>query len=90
MFVKNFPWSANEDSIAELFDGVQNVRLPTDRETGKMKGFGYVVFDSVASLDTAIAAGPYEMGGRSLHCDKAGNKPAGKTRLDYIIRYNRN
>ena len=84
MFVKNFPWSANEDSIAELFgDCVKSVRLPTDRDTGKMKGFGYIEFDSVGSLDSAISAGPYEMEGRSLHVDKAGNKPSGT--VAYII-----
>ena len=54
------------------------MRLPTDRETGRVKGFGYVEFDSVASLESAIEAGPYELEGRNLTVDKAGNKPSGK------------
>ena len=79
MFVKNLPFAATEDSIYELFgDGVKSVRLPTDRETGRVKGFGYVEFNSVESLESAVKE-TWELDGRSLTVDKAGNKPSGKT-----------
>ena len=77
MFVKNIPFSADQDSLGALFENVKSVRLPTDRDTGRMKGFGYIEFDSTASLDAAIAAGPYNMDGRDLTVDKAGNRPSG-------------
>lgn len=77
MFVKNIPFSADQDSLGALFENVKSVRLPTDRDTGRMKGFGYIEFDSAASLDSAISAGPYHMDGRDLTVDKAGNKPSG-------------
>ena len=55
----------------------KKVPSPIYLETGRVKGFGYVEFDSVGSLDSALGAGPYELGGRSLTVDKAGNKPSG-------------
>ena len=77
MFVKNLPFRATEDSIWGLFgDDVKNVRLPTDRETGRVKGFGYVEFNSVSSLEAAVGKS-WELEGRELTVDKAGNKPSG-------------
>lgn len=43
LFIGNLPFTANEDSLYEMFaeyGSVQSVRLPTDRETGAPKGFG--------------------------------------------------
>ena len=77
MFVTNIPFSADQDSLGALFENVKSVRLPTDRDTGRMKGFGYIEFDSPASLESAISAGPYNMDGRDLTVDKAGNRPSG-------------
>ena len=80
MFVKNLPFKATEDSIWELFgDNVKSVRLPTDRETGRVKGFGYVEFNSIESLDAAVGES-WELEGRQLTVDKAGNKPSGMSR----------
>ena len=84
MFVKNIPFSADQDSLGALFENVKSVRLPTDRDTGRMKGFGYIEFDSPASLESAISAGPYSMDGRDLTVDKAGNKPSGNN--NYILQ----
>lgn len=59
LFVGNLPFSANEDSVYELFaqhGDVQSVRLPTDRETGAPKGFGYVSFSSLEQAKAAMEA----------------------------------
>ncbi|OJJ00503.1 hypothetical protein ASPVEDRAFT_109197, partial [Aspergillus versicolor CBS 583.65] len=50
LFVGNLPFSANEDSVHEVFGGqgtVLGIRLPTDMESGRPKGFGYVQYSSV-------------------------------------------
>lgn len=76
MFVKNLPWSATKDNVAETFgNDVKDVRLVTDRDTGKLKGFGYIEFNNVGALDQAISKGNWHMDGRDLTVDKAGNKP---------------
>lgn len=37
LFVKNLPWTATEDQVAELFEGCTSVRLPLNEE-GRLKG----------------------------------------------------
>ena len=49
----------------------------TDRDTGRMKGYGYVEFYSTDSLQTAVSGGSYELDGRDLTVDKAGGRPSG-------------
>jgi RNA recognition motif-containing protein len=49
LFVGNLSFTSTEDSLYEAFADYnpQRVRIITDRDTGKMKGFGYLEFGSV-------------------------------------------
>ena len=50
IFVANLAFEATEDTVGEEFGkhgNVLGVRLPTDIDTGKPKGFGYVQFSSI-------------------------------------------
>jgi RNA recognition motif-containing protein len=59
IYVGNLPYSATEDKIRELFSAygtVEKVNLIKDRETGRMRGFGFVEMSSggreaIAGLD---------------------------------------
>ena len=45
IYVGNLPFSATESEIRDLFGQhgtVESVALPTDRETGRPRGFGFV------------------------------------------------
>ncbi len=45
IYVGNLPFSANEADVRTLFSQhgtVESVALPTDRETGRPRGFGFV------------------------------------------------
>ncbi|CAG2058397.1 unnamed protein product, partial [Timema podura] len=56
-YLSNLPYEVNEDEIAEFFKDldVVNVRLPRDdRQSGKLKGFGYVEFGTRESLISAL------------------------------------
>ena len=56
LFVGNIAFGATQDMVWETFaeyGSVSGVRLPTDRETGEPKGFGYV---EMGSIDEAKAA----------------------------------
>lgn len=71
LFVGNLPFSANEDQIYEMFaeyGDVQSVRIPTDRESGAPKGFGYVSMGDVEQAKKAFEAlsGKGEIEGVSL------------------------
>ncbi|KIO30901.1 hypothetical protein M407DRAFT_20023 [Tulasnella calospora MUT 4182] len=73
LFVGNLPFSASEDQIWEKFadfGSVSSVRLPTDRETGQPKGFGYVEFLTVESAQKAVdGAASLEIDGRVPRLD---------------------
>lgn len=54
LFVKGFDRYLGEDEVRNQltaafanYGTVQNIRLPTDRESGELKGFGYVEFATV-------------------------------------------
>jgi RNA recognition motif-containing protein len=74
IYVGNLPFSATEDEIRDLFSAhgtVESVRVITDRETGRPRGFAFVEMDD-AGADAAIAAlEGVDMGGRSLRVNEA-------------------
>lgn len=79
LWVGNIAFSATAEAFQEAFGEygtVTRVSLPTDRESGALKGFGYVDY---ASLDEAKAAYEgmkgYEMEGRALRLDYASARP---------------
>lgn len=57
IYVGNLPFSATAEAIQALFSPygtVENVNLITDRESGRLRGFGFVAMESGAN--EAIAA----------------------------------
>ncbi len=74
IFVGSLPFSASEEEVRELFaqhGNVHSVKLITDRETGRLRGFGFVEMDD-AEGDAAIEAlNGTEFGGRSLVVNQA-------------------
>ncbi|KUG27473.1 rna-binding protein [hydrocarbon metagenome] len=75
IYVGNLPFRASEDNVRDLFaqyGAVSMVKLISDRETGKPRGFGFVEMDDDAEADAAIEAlngKDYE--GRSLKVNEA-------------------
>jgi RNA recognition motif-containing protein len=75
IYVGNLPFRTTEDSVRDLFaryGEVQSVKLISDRETGKPRGFGFVEMDDDAAADEAIRAlDGAEFEGRSLKVNEA-------------------
>lgn len=73
LFVGNLSWNTVEDTLWDAFSEygeVSSVRLPTDRETGKPKGYGYIEFSVVDSAQKAInAMNGKELDGRPIRLD---------------------
>ena len=58
IYVGNLSFQATEDDLKEVFaeyGEVSRVSLPTDRETGRKRGFAFVEMSSEAKEDAAIA-----------------------------------
>lgn len=74
IYVGNLPWSATDDTIAELFGRhgeVVSARVVTDRDSGRSRGFGFVEMDG-GDADTAIRAlDGTDLDGRPLKVNEA-------------------
>ena len=82
LYVGNLPFSADEDQVRELFaqNGrtVTEVRLITDRETGRPRGFGFVEMASREEADGAIRQlNGYQLDGRALTVNEARERVEG-------------
>jgi len=74
IYVGNLSWSATEESVEALFKPfgeVLSVKLISDRETGRARGFGFVEMEDSAAIDAISALDGKEIEGRALHVNKA-------------------
>ncbi|AFY66396.1 RNA-binding protein [Geitlerinema sp. PCC 7407] len=75
IYIGNLSYQATEEDVSSIFaeyGTVKRVQLPTDRETGRMRGFGFVEMSSDAEELAAIdALDGAEWMGRDLKVNKA-------------------
>ncbi len=58
LYVGNLPYSINEGELQEMFSEagpVESVKLITDRDTGRSKGFAFVEMSTDEAAERAIA-----------------------------------
>ena len=74
IYVGNLPYEATENQLQELFGEygeVLSVALPTDRETGRARGFGFVEMANEAAAKAIAAVNGKDFGGRMLNVNEA-------------------
>jgi RNA recognition motif-containing protein len=75
IYVGNLSYEVTEADLTSVFaeyGSVKRVQLPTDRETGRMRGFGFVEMSADAEEAAAIEAlDGAEWMGRDLKVNKA-------------------
>lgn len=75
IYIGNLSYEVTEADVTEVFaeyGSVKRVQLPTDRETGRMRGFGFVEMGSDAEEQKAIdELDGADWMGRSLKVNKA-------------------
>lgn len=83
LYVGNLPWSATREQLAELFGQygqVEDSFIPTDRETGRPRGFGFVTLESNAAKNAAAALNNTEYQGRTIRVNEAAPPGEGGSR----------
>lgn len=78
IYVGNLPFSATEDEVRNLFSqfgAVHTIKLISDRETGRPRGFGFVGMDDDDAEAAIQRVNGTEMGGRTLRVNEAREKP---------------
>ena len=80
IYVGNLPWSATQEGVESLFSPygeVLSVKLVSDRETGRARGFGFVEMEDGDAINAIAALVGKEFEGRALRINKAEpKKPA--------------
>ena len=59
IYVGNLSYEINQEDLSEVFaeyGTVKRVHIPTDRETGRVRGFAFVEMESEPDEDKAIEA----------------------------------
>jgi RNA recognition motif-containing protein len=81
IYVGNLSFQATEDDLREVFaeyGEVSRISLPTDRETGRKRGFAFVEMSSEAQEDAAITElDGAEWLGREIRVNKAKPREGG-------------
>ena len=78
IYVGNLPFSATEESVRALFakhGTVESVALPTDRDTGQKRGFGFVEMSSQDAGRAIQNLNGQALDGRALKVNEAQDKP---------------
>ena len=75
IFVGNLAWSTTEEDLAQLFHPygeIASVRILTDRDTGRSRGFGFIEMPNATEANAAIVGlQGATLGGRTLTVNEA-------------------
>ncbi len=74
LYVGNLPFQTTEEDLSDLFSqagNVESVRIITDRDTGRSRGFGFVEMGDEEADKAVESLNGTEMGGRPLTVNEA-------------------
>lgn len=74
IYVGNLPYTSNEEDVRQLFAAYGDVvscALPTDRETGRPRGFGFVEMSNEDATKAIQGLDGQDFGGRTLRVNEA-------------------
>ena len=79
IFVGNLSFSTTEDAVRALFEPhgeISSVKIITDRDTGRSRGFGFVEMPNDGEGRAAIeAVNGTDLDGRTIKADEASPRP---------------
>src|ERR1700678_53060 len=78
IYVGTLPFTASEADVRTLFGQhgtVEKVFMPTDRETGRPRGFGFVEMSQADASRAIQNLNGQDMGGRPVRVNEAQDKP---------------
>lgn len=83
LYVGNLSFSTTQTEIEEAFSGygaLDEVRLITDRDTGRSRGFAFVTFATQHAAESALEMNGKSLAGRNLTVNIAKDNPSGRGR----------
>ena len=74
IYIGNLPYDSTEDQVRDLFSQygeVVSCALPTDRETGRPRGFGFIEMSNEEGRKAIEGLDGQDFGGRQLRVNEA-------------------
>jgi RNA recognition motif-containing protein len=75
IFVGNFAYNMTESELRSMFEAfgiVESVTLATDRDTGRVRGFGFIEMPNDEEAEKAMGAlNGKDVGGRTINVNEA-------------------
>lgn len=78
IYVGNLPFSTTDAELRSLFlehGAVESISLPTDRDSGRPRGFAFVEMNQADATRAIQSLNGKDLGGRALRVNEAGDKP---------------
>lgn len=86
VFIEGLPFTSSEEAVRSFFAShgctdIVQLRLPTWQDSGRLRGFGHVVFGSLETRNRALSGdvNGKELGGRYVTVKEANSPKAGTT-----------
>lgn len=83
LYVGNLPFTATQSDVESAFSAygeLDEVRLITDRDTGRSRGFAFVTFSTQQNAESALEMNGKNLDGRNLTVNIAKEKTDGGRR----------
>ncbi len=80
IYVGNLPFSMTEDQLRDMFSefgAPTSVKIITDRDTGRPRGFGFVEMSDEDAQAAISGLNEQEVGGRKIIVNEAKPRPQG-------------
>lgn len=81
LFIGNLAFSTTKEDLESAFSvygNITEVKIPTDRYTGRVRGFAFVTFESAQDAEKALALDGKDLNGRPIRVNVAQEKKAGE------------
>lgn len=80
LFIGNLAFSTTKEDLEGAFSvygSIVEVKIPTDRYTGRVRGFAFVTFENQQAAEKALALDGKELNGRPIRVNVAQEKKEG-------------
>jgi cold-inducible RNA-binding protein len=80
VYIGNLPYNISEQDIESVFvqfGTIEDISLIRDRGTGKLKGFGFIAFESQKSAQDALQMDGKDFHGRAIKVSLAKERTSG-------------
>ncbi len=84
LYVGNLSFSTTQTEIEQAFSGygeLDEVRLITDRDSGRSRGFAFVTFATQHAAESALEMNGKPLDGRNLTVNIAKDNPTGRGKV---------